>query len=135
MAAPLTNETRGMFNEVTFKKMKPSSVFVNIARAEIVDQDVLVKLLKDGSIFAAGLDVTYPEPINVDNPILQLPNCGNYFSNWLFFNSNFLIFLEFLVVTPHLASATRFARDGIARIAAENVLRGLAGEPMVAPVP
>lgn len=80
VAAPLTNETRGMFNEITFKKMKPSSVFVNIARAEIVDQDVLVKLLKDGSIFAAGLDVTYPEPLNVDNPILQLPNCGKYLS-------------------------------------------------------
>lgn len=51
------------------------------------------------------------------------------------FNHNLFIYIEFLVVTPHLASATRFARDGIARIAAENVLRGLAGEPMVAPVP
>lgn len=74
--APLTDETREMFNEAAFKKMKPNSVFVNVARGELVDQDALVKALTDGTIFSAGIDVMSPEPLPHDHPLLKLPNCG-----------------------------------------------------------
>ncbi|XP_025833878.1 glyoxylate reductase/hydroxypyruvate reductase-like [Agrilus planipennis] len=76
VAAPLTDETRHMFNRTTFSLMKNSSVFVNIARGLIVDQDALIEALKDGTIFAAGLDVMVPEPLPTDSELLKLPNCG-----------------------------------------------------------
>lgn len=76
VAAPLTNETRGIFNETAFNKMKNTCVFVNIARGQLVDQDALVCALKNGQIFAAGLDVMTPEPIPSDHPLMSLPNCG-----------------------------------------------------------
>lgn len=74
--APLTDETKDMFNESAFKKMKPTSVFVNVARGELVDQNALIKALTDGTIFAAGIDVMTPEPLPHDHPLLKLPNCG-----------------------------------------------------------
>ena len=63
-----------MFNEAAFKKMKPTSVFVNVARGGIVVQDDLIKALKNGTIFAAGLDVVTPEPLPKDHPLLDIPN-------------------------------------------------------------
>lgn len=77
VAAPLTNETREIFNETAFNKMKNTCVFVNIARGQLVDQDALVSALQNGQIFAAGLDVMTPEPLPSDNPLMSLPNCGN----------------------------------------------------------
>lgn len=56
--------------------MKNTCVFVNIARGQLVDQDALVRALKNGNIFAAGLDVMTPEPLPSDNPLMSLPNCG-----------------------------------------------------------
>lgn len=77
LVAPLTEDTREMFNEAAFKKMKPTSVFVNVARGALVDQDALIKALSEGTIFSAGLDVVTPEPLPNDHPLLKLPNCGN----------------------------------------------------------
>lgn len=77
-AVPLNNETRGMFNEAAFNKMKKSSIFVNIGRGQTVVTESLVKALKEGKIFAAGLDVTDPEPLPTDHELLRLPNAGTF---------------------------------------------------------
>lgn len=76
VSAPLTNETRNMFNDDAFSKMKKTAVFVNVGRGGIVDQPALVRALKNNTIFAAGLDVTTPEPLPKDDVLLTLPNCG-----------------------------------------------------------
>lgn len=76
VAVPLTNETRNMFNDEAFAKMKKSAIFVNVARGGIVDQSALVRALKNNTIFAAGLDVMTPEPLPTDDVLLTLPNCG-----------------------------------------------------------
>lgn len=72
----LTLDTRQMFNKNTFKKMKRSAIFINVSRGEVVDQSALIEALKSGIIKAAGLDVTTPEPIPLDNELLKLDNCG-----------------------------------------------------------
>lgn len=76
VSVPLTNETQNMFNETVFARMKPTSVFVNVARGQIVNTKDLVTALKTGQIFAAGLDVIDPEPLPADHELLKLPNCG-----------------------------------------------------------
>jgi glyoxylate reductase len=105
----LNDTTRGMFNAAAFAKMKPTCVFVNTARGPLVVERDLADALKTGKIFAAGLDVTDPEPPAVDNPLLHLPNC---------------------IVAPHIASATVSSRNAMAEIAADNLLAGLRGEPL-----
>ena len=105
----LTDETSQMFNAAAFQKMKPTSIFVNTARGGVHNQVDLCEALKSGEIFAAGLDVTDPEPIAADAPILQLPNC---------------------VIAPHIGSGTTESRNGMADIAADNLLAGLNGEPL-----
>jgi glyoxylate reductase len=107
--ADLNDSTRGMFNTAAFRKMKPTAVFVNTARGPHVVEPDLVEALRSGTIFAAGLDVTDPEPPRPDNPLLHLPNC---------------------IVAPHIASATVSSRNGMAEIAADNLLAGLRGEPL-----
>lgn len=114
IATPLTNLTRNMFNETVFAKMKPTSVLVNIARGEIINTKDLVKALKTKKIFAAAVDVVEPEPLPPTHELMKLPNA---------------------MVIPHLGSATVSTRTNIALIAAHNVLRGLAGKEMLAPVP
>ncbi|CAD7088525.1 unnamed protein product [Hermetia illucens] len=111
-ACPLTPETKEMFNEAAFNKMKPTSIFVNVARGQIADQKALYNALKNHTIFAAGLDVMTPEPLPKDDPLMTLPNC---------------------VIIPHLGTATEKATENMALVAAHNVLRGLAGEPMISP--
>jgi glyoxylate reductase len=105
----LNETTRGMFNAATFAKMKPTAVLVNTARGPIVDQKALYQALKSGTIFAAGLDVTDPEPPDPNDPLLSLPN---------------------LIVAPHIASATVGTRDAMAEICANNLLAGLNGQPL-----
>ena len=105
----LNETTQGLFNSATFKKMKPTAVFINSARGPIHVQADLYEALKQGEIFAAGLDVTDPEPISLDDPLLTLSNC---------------------VIAPHAASATISSRNGMAEIAADNLLAGLRGEPL-----
>lgn len=76
VACPLTSETKCMFNDDLFSKMKNSAVFVNISRGEVVDQEALIRALKNNTIFAAGLDVMTPEPLPADHELLKLPNVG-----------------------------------------------------------
>lgn len=78
VACPLTPETKHMFNADAFEKMKSTSVFVNVARGGVVDQEALYDALISGKIFAAGLDVMTPEPLPSDHPLMSLPNCGTY---------------------------------------------------------
>ncbi|KAG7208619.1 hypothetical protein KM043_014826 [Ampulex compressa] len=110
VAVPLTNETRRMFNDETFGKMKRSAVFVNVGRGMVVDTDALVRALRNKTIFAAGLDVTDPEPLPVDHELLKLPNA---------------------VVLPHLGSATVKTRNDMSSTAAQNILNGLENKPLV----
>jgi len=105
----LNAATKGMFNAAAFAKMKRTAVFINSARGPIHNQKDLYEALKSGQIFAAGLDVTDPEPILMDDPLLTLPNC---------------------VIAPHIASATFSSRNGMAEIAADNLIAGIAGQPL-----
>jgi glyoxylate reductase len=89
--------------------MKRTAVFVNSARGPLHVQAHLCQALKNGDIFAAGLDVTDPEPPSLDDPLLQLPN---------------------VVIAPHIASATVSSRNGMAEICADNLLLGLEGKPL-----
>jgi glyoxylate reductase len=111
--ANLTQGTRRMFDASRFAQMKRTAVFVNTARGGLVDETALADALRTGTIFAAGLDVTDPEPPPPDHPLLSLPNC---------------------VVLPHIGSATVGTRDRMAEIAAENLLLGLEGRPLLHPV-
>ena len=98
-----------MFGAAQFQKMKQTAVFVNTARGPLVDQKALANALRSGTIFAAGLDVTDPEPLPCDHELFQLPNC---------------------VIVPHIASATVATRNAMARLCANNVLAGVRGEPL-----
>ena len=106
----LTQETRHLINEDSLSKMKSSSILVNAARGPIVDPGALYKALRDGVIAAAALDVTEPEPIPVDDPLLTLDNC---------------------LIVPHIASASVPARREMSRIAAQNLVNGLRGEKLL----
>lgn len=107
--ASLTASSRNLIGAKEFAKMKRTAVFVNSARGPLVDQTALVEALKSKTIFAAGLDVTEPEPPDPKDPILHLPNC---------------------VVAPHIASATHSTRDGMAEICADNLIAGVTGQAL-----
>ena len=107
----LTPETHHFINRQTLAKMKPSAMLVNASRGPVVDTEALYEALKNGVIAAAALDVTDPEPLPGNHPLLQLPNC---------------------LVVPHIASGSYATRGAMARIAAENVLAGLQGQPLPA---
>ncbi len=107
--APLTTATEHVIDARALALMKPSAVLVNTARGRLVDQTALHEALASGRLFAAGLDVTDPEPLSPDHPLLTLRNC---------------------IVVPHVGSATVGARDAMAEIAADNILRGISGEPL-----
>jgi len=104
---PLTSETRHLMNQEAFEKMKPNAVLVNTARGGVVDPQALYDALRSRRIFAAALDVTDPEPLPVDSPLLALDN---------------------LIVVPHIASASRSSREKMSWMAAENLIAGLKGE-------
>jgi glyoxylate reductase len=105
----LNPTTKGMFGTTQFKKMKRTAVFVNTARGPLVDQSALAEALRSGTIFAAGLDVTDPEPLPTDHELYKLPNC---------------------VIVPHIASATVETRNAMARLCANNLLAGVKGDPL-----
>jgi len=107
---PLNQETRGMFNHETFRKMKRGSIFINTARGGLVDDQALLEALSLGYLWAAGLDVTSPEPLPNSHPLLQMEN---------------------VVILPHLGSATSATRTKMAMIAAENLVAGMSGKPMI----
>ena len=104
---PLNEETHHLIDAAALKKMKASAILINTARGEVVDQDALVAALQSGTIAMAGLDVTTPEPILMDSPLLQMPN---------------------VIVLPHIGSASIPAREKMATMAAANLLAGLRGE-------
>jgi phosphoglycerate dehydrogenase-like enzyme len=93
--------------------MKPTAILVNTARGPVVDAVALAAALREGGIAAAALDVTDPEPIPADDPLLSLDNC---------------------LVVPHIASATGATRGRMAAMAAANLLAGVRGEPLPTPV-
>ncbi len=107
--APLTPETRGMIGEPQLRRMKPTAILVNTARGPLVDTDALVRALQEGWIAGAGLDVTDPEPLPRDHPLLS---CRG------------------LAIAPHIGSATHAAREGMADLAVDNLLAALRGERM-----
>jgi glyoxylate reductase len=97
----LTPETHHLIGKRELQLMKSSAVLINAARGPVVDTDALVDALSTGEIFAAGLDVTDPEPLPADHPLVSLPNC---------------------VVVPHIASATVQTRNAMASLAARNIV-------------
>ncbi len=103
---PLTPDTHQLINAEAFSKMKPNAVLVNTSRGPVVDLDALYNALKEKRIFAAGLDVTDPEPLPLDHPLFTLEN---------------------VLVMPHIASASKSARDKMSWIAAKNLIAGLEG--------
>ena len=103
----LTPETRHLIDRAALERMKPTAILVNASRGPVVDTAALVAALQDGTILAAALDVTDPEPLPADHPLVNMPNC---------------------IVVPHTASATVQTRDRMADLAARNLLAGLAGE-------
>jgi len=109
-AAPLTKETTKMFNEAVFRKMKPTSYFINVSRGGLVDQDALVKALQQRWIRGAGLDVTTPEPLPSDSPLWDCPN---------------------LVITPHNSGGAPMRQVRLVGLVAENVRRYSLGLPLL----
>jgi glyoxylate reductase len=106
---PLTPETHGLIDAEALGRMKPTAYLVNTARGPVVDTAALAAALHEGRIAGAALDVTDPEPLPGDHPLLDAPN---------------------LIVLPHLGSATHATREKMADMAVDNLLAGLAGEPM-----
>ncbi len=104
---PLTESTHHMINAESLRKMKRGAILINTARGPIVDLGALYDALQSGQLAAAALDVTEPEPINLDNPLLQLDNC---------------------IIVPHLGSASQRTREQMAILAAENLIAGLKSE-------
>ncbi|MRG84916.1 2-hydroxyacid dehydrogenase [Salinibacillus xinjiangensis] len=104
---PLTPETKGLFGEREFRVMKPSAIFVNGSRGEVVNEAALYHALHDQEILAAGLDVYSKEPIDTTNPLLTLKN---------------------IVTFPHIGSRTLETREAMGLLATENLLAALRGE-------
>jgi lactate dehydrogenase-like 2-hydroxyacid dehydrogenase len=109
----LSPETKGLINTERLGWMKPTAVLVNTSRGPVVDSMALVDALRNGTIAAAALDVTDPEPLPADHPLVALDNC---------------------LVVPHIASASRATRGKMASMAAANLLAGLRGERLPTPV-
>ncbi|MFU8769683.1 MAG: 2-hydroxyacid dehydrogenase [Desulfotignum sp.] len=97
----LTPDTRHRFNRAAFEKMKPSAIFINTARGPIHHEPDLIDALEKKMIWGAGLDVTDPEPMHPDNPLLSTKN---------------------VCVLPHIGSATREARERMSVMAAQNII-------------
>lgn len=106
---PLTPQTRHLIDAGTLARVRPTAHVINTSRGPIVDQDALARALHDGSIAGAALDVTDPEPLASDHPLLQAPN---------------------LLVVPHIGSATHQARERMAELAVDNLLAALGGRRM-----
>lgn len=111
--APLTDDTHELIDAEALALLPPTAILINTARGGLVDQDALRSALREGRLAGAGLDVTTPEPLPTDHPLLDAPN---------------------LIVVPHIGSATHVARERMADICVDNVMAGLAGEPLPYPV-
>ncbi len=105
----LTEKTKEIFNKSAFDKMKPNAIFINTARGAIHNEEDLLAALANGTIWGAGLDVTNPEPMDRNNPLLDMEN---------------------VCILPHIGSATEETREKMAMMAAENMVAALKGEQM-----
>ncbi len=105
LTCPLTPETKGLINDAALARMKPTATLINISRGPVVDMNALTRALVERRIYAAALDVTDPEPLPRDHPLLGLPN---------------------IIIAPHLGSATVQTRRRMAEMSVENLLAGLA---------
>ncbi|HXV71792.1 MAG TPA: D-glycerate dehydrogenase [Acidimicrobiia bacterium] len=114
VSARLDDTTRGLIGAEELSRMKPTAYLVNIARGPIVDTDALVVALRRGEIAGAALDVTDPEPLPGDHPLLMLDNC---------------------LVVPHIGSASVRTRTEMARLAIDNLIAGLDGRELPARYP
>ncbi len=110
LCCPLSAQTRGLIGRKELARMKPTAILVNIARGPIVETAALTEALQSRRIYAAALDVTDPEPLPRDHPLLSLDN---------------------VIIAPHLGSATEQTRQKMAEISVENLLLGLAGKPLL----
>jgi glyoxylate reductase len=110
---PLTEETTGLIGKAQFELMKPSATLINMARGPVVVTDDLYETLKAGRIRSAALDVTDPEPLPRDHPLLTLEN---------------------LVIAPHLGSASHRTRQRMMEMTVQNLTAGLAGQSLPYPV-
>jgi glyoxylate reductase len=108
---PLTPETRHLLNAERFARMKRTAIVINTSRGPVIDTEALTEALRSGVIGGAALDVTEPEPLPADHPLVHMPNC---------------------IIVPHIASASNVTRGQMAEIAARNLIAGLKGEPMPA---
>lgn len=107
----LSDETKDVFNRTAFSKMKPSSIFINTARGGIHNEVDLAEALQKNNIWGAGLDVTNPEPMDKNNPLLSMPN---------------------VCILPHIGSATVETREAMITLAAQNIIAGLTGKKLPA---
>lgn len=103
----LSKETYHYFDDAKLRLMKPSAVLINTSRGPVVDPAALYRALTNGTIAYAALDVTEPEPIKMDDPLLTLDN---------------------IIIAPHIASASFTARNKMATMSAANLIAGLQGE-------
>lgn len=110
VSCSLTPDTKELFNEAAFKKMKNTAVFVNTSRGGVVDQDALVRALESKTIWGAGLDVMTPEPLPLDHPLFKLKNC---------------------VILPHIGSASIETRNDMGILTAKNIVAALKNEPLI----
>ncbi|KAJ2839515.1 hypothetical protein FBU31_000683 [Coemansia sp. 'formosensis'] len=113
ICCPLNEQTAGIFNRQAFAAMKPTAILVNTARGAIVNQDDLLEALDKGLIAHAALDVTVPEPLPKDHPLVKHPKC---------------------TILPHIGSATEETRNAMSNLAIDNALAGIKGEELKAKV-
>jgi glyoxylate reductase len=112
--APLSEQTRGIIGREALAKLKAGAYLVNAARGPLVDSDALYDALAGGRLAGAAVDVSDPEPLPADHPLLTLPN---------FF------------ITPHIGTSTSETRSAMAALMVANAVAGLRGEPLPAAVP
>jgi phosphoglycerate dehydrogenase-like enzyme len=109
IATPLTDRTEKMIGEAELRAMKSDAYLVNIGRGGVIDEEVLIRALREGWIAGAGLDVTAQEPLPPESPLYELPN---------------------VILTPHISGATEFYEARLADIFADNLRRYRAGQPL-----
>ena len=106
---PLTSDTHHLINRDTLRWMKPSAILINTGRGPLIDDAALAEALQEGRLYAAGIDVLTQEPPRDGNPLIGLSNC---------------------YITPHVAWATRAARERLMNITVQNLRAFLEGQPI-----
>lgn len=110
ISVPLTTATDNLIGEAELQAMLPHAYLVNVARGRVIDEDALIRALKEGWIGGAGLDVTREEPLAADSPLFALPN---------------------VILTPHISGVSVHYDQRLATLFADNLRRYRSGEPMI----